>query len=375
MRRIKFMGDAKKDIKVLIACGGTGGHVFPGIAIGQAIARMKPGASITFAGTPRGLEGTIVPKMGWRLISVGSTSIKDRKGAFKALAYLRLPFSILSAMRVLKKEKPDVLIGIGGYAAGPLTLAASIMKIPTAIVEPNAIAGFTNRMLGKFAKRIYTGFSEASSFFPEEKVVLAGNPVRQEIAALRRIGSYNHAVTTIFCFGGSQGALAVNRAMVSALPYLAQAKKQVRFIHQVGGTEDIDSVKGSYVKNGFEADVFKFTDSIWEQYSSADLIVARAGATTVAEISVIGIPAIFIPYPYAADDHQRANAMAVERCGGAVVIPQQELTGERLASEILKLSPDRLAMMQAALVRYGRPDAADKIAEDCIKLTGGKKNV
>jgi UDP-N-acetylglucosamine--N-acetylmuramyl-(pentapeptide) pyrophosphoryl-undecaprenol N-acetylglucosamine transferase len=369
------MSDEKRNIKVLIACGGTGGHIFPGIAIGQAIARAKPDASIIFAGTQRGLEETIVPKMGWRLVFVGSTSIKDRKGVFRTLAYLRLPFSILGAIRVLRREKPDVLIGIGGYAAGPLTLAGSIMKIPTAIVEPNAVAGFTNRILGKFAKRIYIGFSEASPFFPEGKVMLAGNPVRQEIAALRRVNSSNHVITTIFCFGGSQGALAVNRAMISALPYLAQGKKKIRFIHQVGGREDIESVKDSYRKYGFEAEVFKFTDKIWESYSSADLIVARAGAATVAEIAVIGIPAIFIPYPYAADNHQKANAMAVERCGGAIVIPQQELTGERLASEIMKLSPDRLAMMQAALVRYGRPDAADKIALDCLKLIGSKTNV
>lgn len=364
-----------KRIKMIIACGGTGGHIFPGIAVAQVLTHTRPGVIIVFAGTERGLEKSIIPQMGWQLISIGATSIKDRKGAGRFLAYVKLPFSVLGAMRVLKREKPDMLLGVGGYAAGPLTLAAAFLKIPNAIVEPNAIPGLTNRMLGRFTNRVYTGFNEARVFFPAAKALLTGNPVREEIVKLRRSSAVNNDTLTIFCFGGSQGALAINHAVMEALPHLKNINQKIRFIHQVGGKEDIEVIKKGYEKYNFEAEVFKFTDRIWEIYSRADLVIARAGATTVAEISVIGMPTIFIPYPYAADDHQSANASAVVRSGGAVMISQRELSGERLASEIKKLTPNRLAVMQAELISMGKPDAAERIAEDCLRLVGEKKHV
>lgn len=363
-----MMGTDK--LKVIIACGGTGGHVFPGIAIAQMMTRLKPGVVIVFAGTERGIEKTIIPQMGWQLLSIGASSIKDRKGVWRFLAYMKLPFSIGGAVKILRREKPDVLIGVGGYAAGPLTLAAAFLKIPNAIVEPNAIAGMANRMLGRFTKRIYIGFKEAEAFFSPGKVMLTGNPVREEIIKLRRNAAVHNDMLTIFCFGGSQGALAINRAVMQALPFLKNINRDIRFIHQIGGKEDIEAIKRSYEKYNFRAQVFKFTDRIWEFYSQADLIIARAGATTVAEISVVGIPAIFIPYPFAADDHQMANAQALVRGGGAVMIAQKELTGERLAGEIKKLTPDRLAVMQAELIGMGRPNAAQKIVEDCLRLVG-----
>lgn len=374
--------------KVMLACGGTGGHLFPGIAIAEAIASLHPDASIVFAGTERGIESAIIPKMGWPLISVGSMSIKDRTGFGRIMAYARLPISIIQAFGVLRRERPDILIGVGGYAAGPLTLAAAALKIPTAIVEPNAIAGFTNRILGRFVSRVYTGFPEAANFFPRNKVVLTGNPVRQEILALKQKNNPSTHIpftlsqskgeqgslgageqrTTIFCFGGSQGALALNRAVVQALPHLSTQREKFRFIHQVGEKENIDNVKNAYAQNGFDADVFKFTDRIWESYEKADFAICRAGATTVAELSVLGLPAIFIPYPYAADDHQRANAESLVRRDGAVMILQQDLTGERLAQEIKRISSERLAAMCAASARAGKRDAAKRIVDDCLKL-------
>jgi len=362
------MPDMEKKVKVMLACGGTGGHLFPGVAIAEALAKAKPDLSIVFAGTERGFESTIIPKMGWPLISVGSTSIKDRKGIGRLLAYARLPFSILQSLSIIKRERPDVFIGIGGYAAGPLTLASAFLKVPTAIVEPNAIAGFTNRILGRFVNRIYTGFPEAKEFFPRGKAVLTGNPVRQEILNLKQKNNGSKAHLTIFCFGGSQGALALNHALVGALPHLVALKGKIRFIHQVGQREDIESIRKAYAENNFEAEVFTFTDKIWECYDKSDLVISRAGATTVAEVSVLGLPAIFVPYPYAADDHQRANAESLVRRDAAVMILQHDLTGERLAHEIKKMSQERIQAMCAASARAGRRDAAKRIVEDCLKL-------
>ena len=362
------MNMAKDQLKIIIACGGTGGHLFPGIAIAEALIEARPNTVVIFAGTERGLEGEIIPKLGWPLISVGSKSIKDRSGLGKLAAYAVLPVSIISALRVIKREKPDGLIGIGGYAAGPLTLAASLKKVPTAIVEPNAIAGFANRILGRFVNRIYTGFPEAKEYFPRQKVVLTGNPVRKDILAIKKDNSKHDDCMTIFCFGGSQGALAINRTIMAALPHLVNLKEKIRFIHQVGENENIEAVRKAYADNGFKADVFAFTDRIWESYVRADLIICRSGATTVAEISAIGMPAIFVPYPFAADDHQRANAESLVRRDAAVMILQKDLTGERLAQEIKKMTCERLSTMASAASRAGRPDAAKRIVEDCLKL-------
>lgn len=358
----------EKKIKMMLACGGTGGHLFPGIAIAEALAGLKPDASVVFAGTERGLESDIIPKMGWPLISVGSVSIKDKKAIGRLIAYAKLPVSVLRSLSVVKRERPDMFIGVGGYAAGPLTLASALLRVPTAIIEPNAIAGFTNRILGRFVSRVYTGFPEAQDFFPRNKVVLTGNPVRQEILNLKQKSNGSRTPLTIFCFGGSQGALALNRAVVAALPHLSTLNGKIRFIHQVGEREDIDSIHKAYVENNFEAEVFTFTDSIWECYQDADFVISRAGATTIAEVSVLGLPAIFVPYPYAADDHQRANAESIVRRDGAVMILQHELTGERLAQEIKNMSSERLAVMCAASARAGKRDAAKKIVEDCLKL-------
>jgi UDP-N-acetylglucosamine--N-acetylmuramyl-(pentapeptide) pyrophosphoryl-undecaprenol N-acetylglucosamine transferase len=366
------MTESSKKIKVMLACGGTGGHLFPGVAIAEEMSKLRPDTDIVFAGTGRGFESTIIPRMGWPLVSIDSISIKDRKGLGRILAYCWLPVSILRSMSVIRREKPDMFIGVGGYAAGPLTLAAAFLKTPTAIIEPNAIAGFTNRMLGRFVNRIYTGFAEAGEFFPRQKVLLTGNPVRREILDLKQKSNGTKSPVTIFCFGGSQGALALNRAVVQSLPHLANLKGKIRFIHQVGEKENIEAIRKSYADNGFEADVFTFTDRIWECYERADLVISRAGATTVAEVAVLGLPSVFVPYPYAADDHQRANAESLVRREGAVMILQHELTGERLASEIKKITSERLASMCAAAARAGKRDAAKRIVEDCFGILGKK---
>ncbi|PIU58247.1 MAG: undecaprenyldiphospho-muramoylpentapeptide beta-N-acetylglucosaminyltransferase, partial [Deltaproteobacteria bacterium CG07_land_8_20_14_0_80_38_7] len=311
-----------KIAKVLIACGGTGGHVFPGISIAEEFVGRDSATQIVFVGTKRGIEKDIIANTSWRLIKVYAPSIKDKKLFLKLFTFMTLPVSIYESYRVIKKEAPDMVIGVGGYASGSIIFVASLMRRITAIVEPNAIAGFTNRILGRFVAKVYTGFSEAGELFPKNKVLMTGNPVRKEILSVRNKKQINRNETTIFCLGGSQGAVAVNRLIVEALPFLADNKRKFKFIHQAGKKDDLEKIRASYKKYNFEAEVYDFVDRIWEIYEKADLVVGRSGATTIGELLAVGLPAIFIPYPSAADDHQWINAQGLSRCGGAVVLRQ-----------------------------------------------------
>lgn len=360
----------KGTIKVLIAAGGTGGHLFPGIAIAEEIRRAHPDARITFAGTERGFEAALLPRMGWPVILIGSRSIKDRKGAARIAAWARLPFSVAHALAILIKDRPALLVCIGGYAAGPLALASWLLRVPFAIVEPNAIAGFTNRILGRLARRAFVAFDEAAPYFPKGKAVLSGNPVRSEVLAVRSGGMVRRDRLNIFVFGGSQGALKLNRAMTDAMKLLGGTGERIRVMHQTGSNDDPKAIEGAYADAGVEAKVFAFSDRIWECYADADLVISRAGATTIAELAALEIPSLLVPYPYAADDHQRANAGGIARLGGAVMIDDAECTGERLAEEIrgFALHPERLLAMRGALAKAGRPEAARVIVEESWKL-------
>jgi len=360
----------KKETKIIIAAGGTGGHVFPGIAIAEEIKKSHPEARIMFVGTERGLEAKVLPKLGWQLILVGSTSIKDRKGLRKILALLRVPFSILHAMVILLSEQPKLVISIGGYAAGPISLAAWIIRVPFVLLEPNAIAGFTNRLLGRFTKRAFVALEEARSYFPKGKAYLSGNPVRGEVLAVKRPDFSVKDEITIFVFGGSQGARRINQAMAGAVGFLASKKGKIKILHQTGTRDDSSSIEKVYKDANIEAKVFAFSDRIWEYYASADLVVARAGAISIAELSALALPAILVPYPYAADDHQHANAKSIVSSGGAVMIEDSECTGERLANEIETFvdRPQLLVAMHAALEKIGKPDAAKTIVDESWKL-------
>jgi UDP-N-acetylglucosamine--N-acetylmuramyl-(pentapeptide) pyrophosphoryl-undecaprenol N-acetylglucosamine transferase len=362
----------KTRIKVLIAAGGTGGHVYPGIAIAEELRAVDPTARILFAGTERGLESKILPKLGWPLLLLKSHSIKDRRGILKLIAWLFVPAAVLRALAILIAERPMLLVSIGGYAAGPLALAAWIMRVPTVLVEPNAVPGMTNRLLARFARRVFIAFEEASSHFAAGKVLLTGVPIRRQVLETMRLeGDADR--TTIFIFGGSQGARRLNRAMVEALPLLADLAPRLRVLHQTGEADKSDEIARAYAQAGVGAQVFPFSDRIWECYSGADLVIARSGAGTVAEVAALGIPAILVPYPFAADDHQRANALALAASGGAIVLLDAECTGERLAAELRKLlsEPQRLREMAACAARAGHPDAAARIAEESLKLVKG----
>lgn len=357
-------------IKILIAAGGTGGHLFPGIAIAEAIARLHPQATLTFVGTKRGLESRIIPQTNWRLVTMTVPSMTDRRGVERCLVIFRMPFVLLRALLLVLRERPSCVIGIGGYAAGPVVLMAALVRIPCAIVEPNAIAGRTNRWVGRFVRRIFIGFPEATTFFPVHKVMVTGNPVRATILAAMKQTPVAHDRFTIFCFGGSQGARHINQIVIEALAPLQSLRDRLRFIHQVGPAENIEQVRRAYRDLGFEAEVHVFIDQIAQCYARADLVIARAGATTIAELLVLAKPSILVPYPFAADGHQQANAENVVRIGGAVMFLDQAFTGDRLAAEIrlCVAEPWRLERMAAALVKAGHPDAAERIVGECWKL-------
>lgn len=356
----------------MIAAGGTGGHVFPGVAIAMEIRKSRPGVRVVFAGTSRGIEERIVPPLGWKLIIVNSTKIKGKSGFGKLVSLMRTPFSIMNSIGIIRSEKPALIVSVGGYAAGPLSLAAWFLGVPVVLLEPNAVPGLTNRVLGRFAKMVFIAFDGASAYFNSKKIVKTGTPIRKEILNSRRREIMTDDKFTIFLFGGSQGARRLNESMVDAVKKLADYRDRIRVFHQTGRRENIDEIKASYAASGIDARVFDFTDRIWECYAKADFVIARAGASTVSELAALSLPSVLVPYPHAADDHQRANAEELVHVGGALMIRDDECTGDRLATIIREMieDPDILMNMRKALIGAGPHDAAKKIVEESFKLIG-----
>lgn len=354
-------------MRLVIAGGGTGGHLFPGVAIAEELKARDPASEVLFVGTARGIEARVLPRLGWPLELIDASGLKTvgALGALKGL--LRIPRAIWQSRRILKRFRPDAVVGVGGYASGPVLLCAWLMGTPTAILEQNSIPGLANRIVGKFAHAVFLAFDETRRYFPASRVLMTGNPIRRQLrerllsaGARREEGRPFH----IFCFGGSQGARAVNALMVDAAIALATAGRRFTLVHQTG-KDDRDTVASKYREAGIAADVRDFIDDMAAEYARADLVVSRAGATTVAELTAIGRPAILVPYPFAADDHQTVNARELGRAGAALVFPQNELDGARLAAAIAELmeDPDRLARMQSAMKSLGRPDAAGAIVD------------
>ncbi len=348
-------------LSVIIAGGGTGGHVYPGIAIAQELKMRNAETRILFVGTARGLETRIVPREGFELELIEVAALKRVSSRERIKSLLMLPKSFLAVRSLIKKVNPDLVIGVGGYASGPVLLMAALMKVPTLVAEQNALPGFTNRVLARFVKAAALSFEEAKKYFGE-KAEITGNPVRAEFFDIPI--KEPAGVTHIFITGGSQGARAVNDAMIGALPLLAEEKDRLTFTHQTG-ENDFEKVRVAYEKSGLKAEVKPFIDQMVPEFISADLVICRSGATTVAELAAAGKPAIMIPFPYASDDHQRKNAEAVERGGAGRMILQAELTSERLAQEILWLAndPQQLLRMAEAGKKLGHPDAAARVVD------------
>ncbi len=327
-------------MKVMIAAGGTGGHLYPGIAIAREVLR-ESGNEAVFVGTLQGIEARVLPKEGLpvRFITVGRLKGMGLGSIVRTL--ITLPVSLIRSLRLLRAERPDAVIGVGGYASGPVALAAWLLRIPLLIVEPNSYAGLANRVLGRFAKKVFVCFPgrDRQGFFPAKKKVLAGPLVRKGIdvgdrAAGRAAFGLKPDRFTVLVLGGSGGAHAINMAMKDAASELASLPG-LQVLHQTG-EKDADEVTAGYRAAALDAVVLPYIHDMAGAYAAADLVVSRSGATTVAELSVCGKEAVLVPYPFAADNHQEYNALSLAERGGATVILQKELTPARLAEMIRK---------------------------------------
>ncbi len=356
-------------MRLLVAGGGTGGHVFPGIALAEEVVTRHPSNDAVFVGTARGLEATVVPRLGFPIELIDVKGLKG-KGPMRMLRNLLLvPLALWQSIQILRRWRPDVVIGVGGYASGPVVLAAWLMRIPTAVQEQNAVAGFTNRVLGRFAQAAFTAFPEAARHFPRRKVFQLGNPIRKTLMENFMRPEAEHQGPRLLVFGGSQGAHALNMRVVEALPHLADLRDTLRITHQTGA-RDKEQVEKGYRACGFEPDVREFITDMSGAYAQTDLVVCRAGATTLAELTVCKKPSILVPFPAAADNHQVRNAMSLVDAGAAVMIEERGLTGEVLAREIRAIlaDPERRDRMSRAAGRLGSPQAAKEIADVCTDL-------
>jgi len=344
-------------MRVLIAAGGTGGHIYPGIAVAQEIMRRDGDSKVLFVGTPRGLEGRLVPQAGFELSLIDSAGLKNVSAMARARGLGMLPQSFLSAWSVIKEFKPDVVVGAGGYVSGPVVLTAAISRRPTLVMESNALPGWTNRVLARFVDRAAVSFEQALPYF-RGKAVVTGNPVRREFFEIPP--KHRDAEKfSLLIFGGSQGARAINDAMVAALPLLNGVRLRIK--HQTGPM-DFERIRRAYQDAGWtkDAEVSSYIDNMVADFANADVVICRAGATTTAELIAAGKASVMIPFPLAADDHQRKNAEALEASGAARMILQKDLTGERLAKDIIGLAnqPGLVNEMEAAIRKLQRGDAA-----------------
>jgi UDP-N-acetylglucosamine--N-acetylmuramyl-(pentapeptide) pyrophosphoryl-undecaprenol N-acetylglucosamine transferase len=351
-------------MRVLIAAGGTGGHIYPGIAVANEIRRRDPQSEIRFVGTARGLENRLVPQSGFSLSIIESVGLKNVGAAARARGLLVLPKSFRSARRLIQDFQPDIVIGAGGYVSGPVLLTAALMKLPTLVMESNALPGWTNRVLARFIDKAAVSFEASLPHF-RGKGVVTGNPVRREFFEIpERPKDASHV--SLLIFGGSQGAHAINEAMIDAVSELKDLQKVLRITHQTGEA-DFETVRAAYVQSGWEqqSDVRRYIDDMVTAFAAADLVICRAGATTTAELIAAGKAAIMIPFPFAADDHQRKNAEALEAAGAAKMVLQQDLSGGRLANEIrsLVLNPEQITAMEKSSRQLARGDAAATVVD------------
>ncbi len=356
-------------MRAILAGGGTGGHVIPALAIANEL-KKSYGAEVLFIGTARGIENRLVPAAGYPLQLVRVGALKNVSLMTRAKTAFDLPRAVWSAGRMLNEFAPDVVIGVGGYASGPAMLAAVVKHIPTLAFEPNVVPGFANRAVARFVSGAAVHFEETAKYFRHAEVT--GVPVRQaffEIPVL--VNKKRGGVPTLLVFGGSQGAHAINEAMIRCLPELRRQAPGMHIIHQTG-ERDYNDALAAYASLGESAEVFKFIEDMPAAFARADLVVCRSGASTVAEITAAGKPAIFVPFPRAADDHQRVNAEALARSGAAVVVEESKLEGVWLAETIAALLGDsrRLQIMSEAARELAHPNAARDIAAMAARVAG-----
>jgi UDP-N-acetylglucosamine--N-acetylmuramyl-(pentapeptide) pyrophosphoryl-undecaprenol N-acetylglucosamine transferase len=352
-------------MRVVLAGGGTGGHLFPGLAVAREFQRRDSTTEILFIGTAQGIEFRVLPKEGFKLETLEVKGIKGRGWRGWLDAAYGVPSSLLRSAAILKKFRPDCVIGLGGYASGPVVLAAKLAGQRCAIMEQNLRPGFTNKLLGRLAHRVFTAYSQSAGFFPGAQVIETGNPVRwRTLPEVARRDKFS-----LLVFGGSAGARRINFAVVDALKSLLDHREKIFITHQTGAL-DFAAIQEAYGALPFEAEVTPFIEAMDEAYARTDLVLCRAGATTVAELTAFGKAAILVPYPYAIYEHQRGNAQVLQEQGAAEMILDQELTGALLAEKLRGSLADRarITAMAAAARGLGRRDAAARIVEECYAL-------
>jgi UDP-N-acetylglucosamine--N-acetylmuramyl-(pentapeptide) pyrophosphoryl-undecaprenol N-acetylglucosamine transferase len=363
-----------RPLKIAFAGGGTGGHLFPGIAIAQEFVARNSETRIIFIGTGSPLERSILSKTDFELRTIRATGIKGRGIWNQLISITKIPAGILGAMRILKNFSADLTIGLGGYSAGPAVIGAWLLRIPIAVHEQNVLPGITNRILSRFSNRVYISFENTKSFKESRKIRWTGNPVRQEIlTCLSGLDGTNTEESdkrrfTVLIIGGSQGAHRINTAVADALEHLRQ-KESLYFVHQTGSADE-QMVGEAYRQNGIDGKVQSFFDNMAAQYRLADLVICRAGATTVAEITALGKAAVFIPFPHAADNHQMLNAADLSNEGAAEIIVEENLSGKILSDKINYYAdhPAVLKDMASRASSFGNPNAAGNIVDDCYRL-------
>jgi UDP-N-acetylglucosamine--N-acetylmuramyl-(pentapeptide) pyrophosphoryl-undecaprenol N-acetylglucosamine transferase len=354
---------------MMVAGGGTGGHLFPGVAVAKEIGRRFEGAEILFVTGKRKMESEVLRKAGFRQTSISVEGMKGRgllKGAWVAL---KLPWSFLESLWIIRGFAPHLVLGVGGYSAGPVCLAARVMGVPSAIHEQNSFPGVTNRLLCRVVNRVFISFEGSRKHFSGGSIHLTGNPIRAEFVTSETRLSGNGKPFTVAVVGGSQGARAINDAFVEALALLKKRNRPCRAIHQTGEL-DYERTAALYKERGIEAEVRPFIQDMAGVYREADLVVSRAGAGAVFEMAAMGKPSLLIPYPFAANRHQETNARFLVEAGAAEMILQENLTGEVLAERLAKLMEDRAALekMGQAARSVSKPDASQRIADLLLEM-------
>jgi UDP-N-acetylglucosamine--N-acetylmuramyl-(pentapeptide) pyrophosphoryl-undecaprenol N-acetylglucosamine transferase len=370
-----IFGSKRRDRRVVIAGGGTGGHLFPGVAVAEAIQQLDDEVDVAFVGTERGIEARVIPELGYDLSLIDVPQLKGggALGWMKGLS--KLPFSGLESMGVFKELNPGLVISVGGYAAGPFTMLASVRGVPTALMEQNSVPGMTNKLLGKVVDRAFLTFEASREHFPDVDCEVLGNPVRRDLLELAEDFEYGAPEEggqfQILIIGGSGGAASFNRALPADLCALGESADNVVVRHQCGRGRR-GEVDGRYDGFAGEVEVVEFIDDMAAAYKQCDLLICRAGASTIAEVLVLGIPALYVPFAHAADDHQTKNAEELVRSGAGITIADAEVGHGRATRLIAGLlhNPVSLQNLAAQAKTLGRPDAADQVARHCLDLMG-----
>jgi len=366
---------AATSLRVLIAAGGTGGHLFPAIALADQLRAEDADSEVLFVGGTRGLEGRVILPRGYRLATLPVGQLKGKRLLSRVRTLSGLPPAVVRAVGLLRKFRPQVVVGAGGYVSGPLVLAAVLMRKPVLLLEQNAVPGATNRMLSHLASKIVVAFAESAGYFPAKRTFVLGNPLRPDLVQSLLEAEISHdRGPSLLVLGGSQGARPINELMIAAAEMLRDATPGLSVVHQTGAA-DVERVQQHYDEVGLRARVQPFIEDMAVAYSDADLVLSRAGATTLAELTTAALPAVLIPYPYAADDHQTANARLLVEAGAAVMLRQRGLTAPQLVELLTQLLGNEklLARMRRSMRALSRPAAAADVVALVRELADGGK--